>query len=95
MDPDEALRIIIDPATDKDELLDACAGLHNWLKRGGFRPKKPLRWPSVYRFWPGTGTPWAILSPHPHSSIPLCRDHWTLVRYDARGTVIDAVRIFD
>lgn len=38
MDPDEALRICLDPSRPEDERHDAGLALQGWLRRGGFPP---------------------------------------------------------
>lgn len=77
MDAQACLARIIDAArdNDRDEYIAACEDLAEWLGSGGFAPVVPVG----TRYIPGTGTPWALLSPV--CGVPT----WVLVRYGLNG----------
>lgn len=80
MDPNATLRMIL-AATDKHEAREYCEYLAEWLRKGGFAPTVP----AGTKFWPGTGTGYAVLSPASDN-----RERWEFVRYNARGNRAEA-----
>src|SRR5574342_1282928 len=59
----------------REEFAEACEGLAEWLRRGGFAPCVP----QGTQYIPGTGTRWALFPPDPRHPT------WTLRHYDAQG----------
>lgn len=42
MDPDAALRLMLDPTTPPEEVIEARRGLRKWLLAGGFPPSESV-----------------------------------------------------
>lgn len=76
MDPQETLRLMLTAQTAA-EAEEYGAYLAEWLRKGGFAPHVP----KGTKYWPGTNTPYALLSPLKGGDI------WTFVHYDRRGNV--------
>lgn len=74
MDPSATVSELL-RCQDVDRCNELCAALAEWIERGGFKPD-----PKGLRYWPGTGTRYAILSPAYDTG-----ERWLLVRYDLRG----------
>ena len=74
MDPNATIRELMD-CQDAKRGAELCEALASWLNKGGFKPDM-----STARYWPGTGTRWAILSPQYDTG-----DRWVLVNYTHKG----------
>lgn len=77
MDPNECLRLML-AATTAGEASEHGDNLRSWLRNGGFAPEAPSR------YWPGTGTPFAVLSPGPDNG-----HKWQFVVYAPNGKCIE------
>lgn len=75
MDPNATLEAIFD-SDNTEDATEYCEILATWLRYGGFAPtvEKGRKW------WPGTNTPYAILSPMADSN-----HKWLFVIYDTKG----------
>lgn len=71
MDPSKCLADILS-ATDVSEAIELCEALATWLRNGGFIPTVP---PNT-KYWPGTDTDFAILSPGYDTNYK-----WLFIRY--------------
>jgi hypothetical protein len=80
MDPQATLAMIL-KATDVAEAREYCEYLAEWLRNGGFAPTVPVG----TKYWPGTRTGYAILSPASDNG-----ERWEFVRYNARGNRAEA-----
>jgi hypothetical protein len=88
MDPNTALRNAL-TASSPEAFTEACEALAGWLRAGGFRPSMAAV-ADVLRYYPGTGTPWRVLSPAGDND-----NRWELVRYNTHtGARVEAFGLF-
>jgi hypothetical protein len=85
MDPNATLEAIFDSDNPQDAT-EYCEYLADWLRKGGFAPtvKKGRK------YWPGTRTDYAILSPAGSAFEGLEVNKWYFVRYNFSGVRTDS-----